>query len=145
MEHTSWENTKRVSPTAVTKTVGFTNQNKNNRIENPAGERLSNQRKKLRLCISTTINNEKVRELKTQCNRILHDIASILNEDKNRELYNLALEIHKCHNNNAKIWLVTPNLLNSIYKSMISKQNIQSWKEVWRKTKNAAPLKSSAH
>ena len=38
-------------------------------------------------------------ELKTQRNRILHDITNILNEDKNGKLDNLALEIDKCHNN----------------------------------------------
>ena len=43
-------------------------------------------------------------ELKTQRNRILHDITNILNEDKNRELDNLAPEIDKCHNDNTKMY-----------------------------------------
>ena len=42
--------------------------------------------------------------MKTQRNRILHDITNILNEDKNRELDNLAPEIDKCHNDNTKMY-----------------------------------------
>ena len=34
----------------------------------------------------------------------LHNIANILNEDKNCELDNLALEIAKCHNDNTKMY-----------------------------------------
>ena len=52
--------------------------------------------------ISSTVNNEKARELKTQRNRIFHDIANILNEDKIRELDNLASEIDKCHTRTSK-------------------------------------------
>ena len=39
-----------------------------------------------------------------QSNVIVHDIANMLNEDKNRELDNLASEIDKCHNDNTKIY-----------------------------------------
>ena len=42
--------------------------------------------------------------MKTQRNRILHDITNILNEEKNRELDNLAPEIDKCHNGNTKMY-----------------------------------------
>ena len=45
-------------------------------------------------------------ELKTQCSTILHDIANILNEDKNCELDNLALEIDKCRNDTTKMYQV---------------------------------------
>ena len=57
--------------------------NKNHRIHSSVVELLSDQLKELRLRFSSTVNNEKVIELKTQRNRILHDIANILNEDKN--------------------------------------------------------------
>ena len=67
-------------------------------MHSPVVERLSNQQKGLLLRISFTVNNEKVIELKTQRNRVLHDIDNILNEDKNRELDDLASEIGKCHN-----------------------------------------------
>ena len=51
--------------------------------------------KELCLPISTTVANEKVRELKAQCNRILHRIAIVLNKDENQELDKLASEIDK--------------------------------------------------
>ena len=58
--------------------------------DNPVVERLSNQQKELNLRISYTVNNERGPKLKTQRNRIFHDIADMLNEGKNRELNNLA-------------------------------------------------------
>ena len=104
MECTSWENIRGSITDAATKTIGFTKNNKNHRIYNPVAERLSNQQKELRLRISSTVNTEKVRELKTQRNRKLHDIANMLNEDTNRELDNLASEIDKFHNDNTKMY-----------------------------------------
>ena len=104
MECTSWENIRGSITDAATKTIGFTKNNKNHRIYNPVAERLSKQQKELRLRISSTVNTEKVRELKTQRNRKLHDIANMLNEDTNRELDNLASEIDKCHNDNTKMY-----------------------------------------
>ena len=98
MECNSWENIWASITDAATKTIGFTKNNKKHRIHSPAVERLSNQQKGLLLRISFTVNNEKVIELKTQRNRVLHDIDNILNEDKNRELDDLASEIGKCHN-----------------------------------------------
>ena len=98
MECNSWENIWASITDAATKTIGFTKNNKKHRIHSPVVERLSNQQKGLLLRISFTVNNEKVIELKTQRNRVLHDIDNILNEDKNRELDDLASEIRKCHN-----------------------------------------------
>ena len=106
MECTSLENIRASITDAATKTIDFTKNNKNHRIHNPVVERLSNQQKELRLCISSTVNNEKVIELKTQRNRILHDIANILSEHKNRERDNLASEIDKYHNDNTKMYQV---------------------------------------
>ena len=103
MECISWENIRASIADAETKAIGFIKNNKNHRIQNPVVERLSNQQKELRLRISSTVNNEKMRELKTQCNRILHDIAKMLNEDMNCELDNLASEINKYHNDNTKM------------------------------------------
>ena len=103
MECISWENIRASIADAETKAIGFTKNNKNHRIQNPVVERLLNQQKELRLRISSTVNNEKMRELKTQCNRILHDIAKMLNEDMNCELDNLASEINKYHNDNTKM------------------------------------------
>ena len=45
-----------------------------------------------------------MRELKTQRNRILHDIANMLNENKNCELDNLASETNKFLNYNTKMY-----------------------------------------
>ena len=104
MECISWENIRASITDGATKTIGFTKNNKNHRIHNPVVKRLSNQQKELRFRISSTVNNEKVRELKTQRNGILHDIANMLNEDKNCELDNLASEINKCHNDNTKMY-----------------------------------------
>ena len=104
MECTSWENIRASITDAATKTIRFAKNNKNHRTHNHVVERLSNQQKELRLRISSTVNDEKVRELKTQRNRILHDIANVLNEDKNRKLDNLASEIDKCHNDNTKMY-----------------------------------------
>ena len=103
MECCSWGNIRASITDAATKTIGFT-KNKNHRIHNHVVERLSNQQKELHLRISSTVNNDKVRELKRQCNRILHDIVNMLNEDKNREHDNLASEIDKCHNDNTKMY-----------------------------------------
>ena len=100
----SWENIRASITDAATKTIAFTKNNKNHRIRNSVVERLSNQQKKLCLRISSTVTNEKVLELKRQGNRILHDIASILNEDMNREIDNLASEIDKCHDDNTKMY-----------------------------------------
>ena len=86
---------------AATKKIGLTKYNKNHGTYYPVVERLSNQQKELR--ISSIVNNEKMRQLKTQCNRILHDIAIVLNGGKNREIDNLASEIDK-HNDNTKIY-----------------------------------------
>ena len=66
---------------------------------------VSNQQKEFRLRIGSTVNNEKVRELKKQCNRI-YDIANMLNENKNREIDILASEIGKHHNDNTKMYQV---------------------------------------
>ena len=76
----------------------------NHRIQNPITEFSSNQQKELPFRISSRVNNEKVSELKTQRNRILHDTANTLNEDKNHELGNLASKIDKCNNDNAKMY-----------------------------------------
>ena len=89
---TSWENIRASITDAATKTIGFTKNNKNHRIHNRVVERLSDQQKELRLRINLAVNNEKVIELKMQHSRILHDIANIFNEDKYRELDNLAPE-----------------------------------------------------
>lgn len=43
---------------------------------------LLKQQKKLQLCIRSAIESEKVRELKIQYNKILHDIPKILNEEE---------------------------------------------------------------
>ena len=70
-------------------------------------EHLSNQQKEFRLRISSTVNNEKVKEFKTQRNRILHDMFSIFNEDKNlkdSETWQPVSEIDKCHNDNTKMY-----------------------------------------
>ena len=99
MECNSWENIRASITDAATKTIGFTKNTKNHRIQNPVVERILNQQ-----ILCSTINNEKVRELKMQSNRLLHDIANILNGDKNRELVNLASEIDKCHNDNTKMY-----------------------------------------
>ena len=104
MELTSWRNIRVSITDAETKTIAFTKNNKNHGIQNHVVERLSNQQNEFHLCISSTVNNEKVRELKTQRNRILHDIASRLNEDKNCGLDNITSEIDKCHSNNAKMY-----------------------------------------
>ena len=93
---------------AATKTICFTSNNRNNRLHNPVVERLSNQQKEVRLRISFTVNNEKVRELKAQRNRILRDIANVLNEDKNREL-------DKCHIDN-KMYQVFNLSTENLYK-----------------------------
>ena len=82
---------------------GFTKNNKNHQIHNPVVEYLSNQQKELRLHNSLRVNNEKVRVLKTQHNRILYDIVNMLNEDKNHELDNLSSEIDKRYNDNTKM------------------------------------------
>ena len=79
----------------------------NHRIQNPIIEFLSNQQKELPFRISSRVNNEKLSELKTQRNRILHDTANILNEDKNHELGNLASKIDKCNNDNPKMYQAT--------------------------------------
>lgn len=43
---------------------------------------LLKQQKRLQLCIRSTIESEKARELKIQYNKILHDIPKILNEEE---------------------------------------------------------------
>ena len=86
MECISWENIRASITDAVTKTIGFTRNNKNDGIRNPVVERLSNQQMEFRLHISSTVNNEKVRGPKTQRNIILHDIGNMLNEYKNGNL-----------------------------------------------------------
>ena len=102
IECTSCENIRASITDAATKKIGLTKYNKNHQTYNPVVERLSNQQKELR--ISSIVNNEKMSQLKTQCNRILHDIAIILNGHKNREIDNLASEIDKYHNDNTKIY-----------------------------------------
>ena len=102
MECISWENIRASIADAATKTIVSPKTTKNHGIHNPVVERLSNQQVELRLRISSTINNEKVRELKTQRNRILNDIGNMLNEDKNQKIDNLASEKDKCHNDNTK-------------------------------------------
>ena len=100
-KYTSCENIRGSITNAATKKIGLTKYNENHGTYYPVVERLSNQQKELR--ISSIVNNEKMRQLKTQCNRILHDIAIVLNGGKNREIDNLASEIDK-HNDNTKIY-----------------------------------------
>ena len=104
MECTWSENIRASITDRATKTTGVTKNYKNHRKHNPVVKRLSNQQKERRLHISPTANNEKVSELKTQRKIILHDIANISNEGKNRSLENLASEIDKCHNDNTKMY-----------------------------------------
>ena len=78
MKCASWEHILVSITDAATKTTDFTHNSQNHQIHIPAVERLSNQQKELSLRISSTVNNEKVKELKTQCNRILHDIAQYI-------------------------------------------------------------------
>ena len=104
MECTSWENIQATIIDAAMKTIGLTKNNKKHGIHNPVVECLLNQQKELSLRISSTVNNEKVRDLKTQRKRIFHDTANVLNEEKNREIDNLTSEIDKCHNDNTKIY-----------------------------------------
>ena len=70
MECTSWENIRASITNAATKTIGFTKNKRIHRPNNPVGERLSNQPKELRLHFTSTVNNEKVRKLKTQSQSI---------------------------------------------------------------------------
>ena len=104
----SRKNIRAIFIVAATKTIGFTSNNRNHRIHNPVVERLSNQQKEVRPRISSTVNNEKVKELKAQRNRILRDIANVLNEDKNCEL-------DKCHIDN-KMYQVFNLSTESLYK-----------------------------
>ena len=83
MACTSWENIRASITNAATKTIGFTKNKRIHRSNNPVAERLSNQQKELRLHFTSTVNNEKVRKLKTQR-------PNVLNEDKNRKRDNLA-------------------------------------------------------
>ena len=94
---TSWEHSLASITDAATKTIDFTQNSKNHQRHNPVVERLSNQQKEFSLRISSTVNNENAKELKTQRNRILHDIANIFSQDKNRKLDNLVSAIDKCH------------------------------------------------
>ena len=104
MECTSSENIRASITDRATKTTGVTKNYKNHQKHNPVVKRLSNQQKERRLQISSTANNEKVSELKTQRKIILLDIANISNEGKNCSLDNLASEIDKCHNDNTKMY-----------------------------------------
>ena len=70
-------------------------QKKNGQMQKPVVKQLLKQQEELRLCISSSIENEILRELKMQYNGILHDIINILNGDKNGELDNLTSEIDK--------------------------------------------------
>ena len=107
MKCASWEHILASITDAATKTTDFTHNSQNHQIHIPVVERLSNQQKELSLRISSTVNNEKAKELKTQRNRILHDIANIFSQDKNRRLDNLVPAIDKCHNDNTKMYQTT--------------------------------------
>ena len=113
---TSLENIRASITDAAMKTIGFAKNNKIHWIHNPVVERLSNQQKELRLRITSTVNNEMVIELERQHNRIIHDIANILNEDKYREFDNLASKIGKCHNDNTQMYQVTKFIDKNLYK-----------------------------
>ena len=113
---TSLENIRASITDAAMKTIGFAKNNKNHWIQNPVVERLSNQQKELRLRITSTVNNEMVIELERQHNRIIHDIANILNEDKYSELDNLASKIGKCHNDNTQMYQVIKFIDKNLYK-----------------------------
>lgn len=53
----------------------------------------------------------------TPSNRMLHDIASMLYEEKNRQLDNLASEINKCHNDKTKMYQAVKFIKRKYYKT----------------------------
>ena len=99
----SWKNIRARITDAATKTIGFTKNYENHRIHNSLIECLSNPQKELDLRISSTVKNEKVIELKIQRNRVLHDIAKILNKERSHKFVNLASGTDKCYNDNTKM------------------------------------------
>ena len=48
---------------------------------------------------------------------MLHDIASMLYEEKNRQLDNLASEINKCHNDKTKMYQAVKFIKRKYYKT----------------------------
>ena len=81
-ETTNWKQIEQAIIETATETVGYKQKHQRHRVHNPEIERLSRQQKEIRLAISQTDNNDKVKELKQQRNRILHQIENSLNEQK---------------------------------------------------------------
>ena len=76
---TNWKQIEQAIIKTATKTVGYKQKHQQHRVHNPEIERLSRQiktrqQKEIHLAISQTDNNDKVKELKQQRNRILHQI-----------------------------------------------------------------------
>ena len=99
-----WKNIEESITNAATEAVGFTKKIRNNRAYNPQVEQLSIRQKQLRLQISNTNDVVKAKELKQERNNILHNIANILNEEKNRELDQMATNIDANYHNNTKMY-----------------------------------------
>jgi hypothetical protein len=73
-EITNWKHIEQAIIQSATETVGYRQKHQRQRIHNPEIEELSKQQKEIRLAISKTDNNDRVKELKQQRNRILHQI-----------------------------------------------------------------------
>ena len=95
----SWEKTRTILTTSAEKTVGLADMKHHGHIHNPVIEKLSIQQKNIRLEISECTNSNKIADLKSKRNQILHEITQTLNKQKNDELNSIASEINKSKDN----------------------------------------------
>ena len=91
----TWENAANQITAAAHEVVGIRISNKSNRPDNPEIRELSEKQKDLRLKIAACKNSEKRKELKSERNKIMHEIKSTIEIDKDIQLNQKVDEIAK--------------------------------------------------
>ena len=93
IEDLSWSNLQECIVESATSTIGMEKEHGKKRRHNADIELLSTKQKQIRMQINNTDDNVKVTALRGQRNKILHEIAKILIDEKNKEIEEKLREI----------------------------------------------------
>ena len=92
-EDIDWDTVKNCIVETATETIGYNKLHRNKRPHNLEIEQMSSKQKDLRIQISNCNNIDKVKEMKTERNQLLHKIKRKLIEQKEKDLDNKIKEM----------------------------------------------------